>query len=49
MELLQGGNTVLTAKLSADGKTITLGEPVEVELRISKNSTNYDISKMPTF
>lgn len=47
--LIESGNTVLTAKLSADGKKINLGEPVEVELRIAKNSTNYDVSKMPTF
>ncbi|WP_434661472.1 hypothetical protein P5W99_00745 [Paraburkholderia sp. A3BS-1L] len=49
VELIESGNTVLTGKISADGKQAHLGEPVEVELRIAKNKTNYDVSKMPAF
>ncbi|MFT0174194.1 hypothetical protein ACLKMY_35220 [Paraburkholderia mimosarum] len=48
VELIESGNTVRTGKLSADGKLAT-GEPIEVELRIAKNKTNYDVTKMPTF
>ncbi|WP_207005069.1 hypothetical protein [Trinickia mobilis] len=47
--LVEKGHKVYTAKLNAEGTAINLGEPVEVELRIEKNSTNYDISKMPRF
>lgn len=49
VELIESGHTVLTAKLSADGTKLDFGEPVEVELRIAKNKTSYDVSKMPTF
>ncbi|ABK06944.1 hypothetical protein Bcen2424_0190 [Burkholderia cenocepacia HI2424] len=49
VELIESGNTVLTGKISADGKKLLPGEPVEVELRIAKNKTDYDVSKMPTF
>ncbi len=47
--LIESGNKVLTGKLDANGEDLNLGEPVEVELRIAKNSSNYDISKMPKF
>jgi hypothetical protein len=49
VELLESGNTVITGKLNEDKTKLSLGEPAEVELRISKNKTNYDIGKMPTF
>jgi hypothetical protein len=49
VELIESGNTVLTGKVSADGTQLNLGEPVEVELRIAKNKTNYDVRKMPAF
>ena len=45
--LLEAGHTVLTAH--ENGTTITTGEPIEVELRIAKNGTKYDVSTMPTF
>jgi hypothetical protein len=45
--LIEAGNKVLTGK--ENEKTISSGEPIEVELRIAKNKTNYDISNMPTF
>jgi len=49
VELIELGNTVLTGKISADGTKLLPGEAVEVELRIAKNKTDYDVSKMPTF
>lgn len=45
-ELLNSG-TVYTAK--EDNGKITTGEPVMVELRISKNGSDYKIGKMPNF
>ena len=48
-ELLAAGHSVHSAKLDKDGDNITLGAPVEIELRIAKNETNYKISEMPTF
>lgn len=46
-DLLRNGHTVLSAKELSD--KIFVGAPVEVELRIAKNETNYKISDMPTF
>lgn len=48
-ELLANGHTVLSAKHDKVEETITTGKPVEMELRIAKNETNYKISDMPTF
>ncbi len=48
-DLLSGGHTVQSAKLSADRGNLSLGAPVELELRITKNETNYKISEMPKF
>lgn len=45
--LVEAGHTVLTAHEKPD--SISTGEPIEVELRIAKNKTNYDVSKMPKF
>jgi hypothetical protein len=47
--LIEAGHSVITGKASADEKTLDRGEKVEVEIRIAKNSSNYDISTMPTF
>lgn len=49
VSLVESGNTVLTARFDAKENAIYTGEPVEVELRIAKNKTSYDVSKMPTF
>ena len=46
-DLLANGHEVLSAKENED--TITLGAPIESELRISKNETKYKISEMPKF
>lgn len=45
VSLMHGGHAVLTAKKTQTG--ISAGAPVEVELRIAKNQTNYPISQMP--
>lgn len=47
--LIESGHSVITGELSKDGKTLNRGEKVEVELRIARNSSKYDISNMPTF
>jgi hypothetical protein len=47
VELIEHGHTVLTGKI--EGGHIYLGAPVEVELRIAKNETQYPISTMPPF
>lgn len=49
VELIESGHMVLTGKVSTDGKQLRLGEPVEVELRIARNKTYFDVSTMPTF
>lgn len=46
-DLLRKGHTVLSGKEHPD--KISTGAPIEVELRIAKNETNYKISDMPTF
>ena len=46
-DLLRKGHTVLSGKEHPD--KISTGAPVEIELRIAKNETNYKISDMPTF
>lgn len=43
--LLGAGHRVLTAREEDD--SISIGAPVEMELRISKNETEYKISDMP--
>ena len=43
--LMHAGHAVLTARKTATG--ISTGAPVEVELRISRNQSNYPISQMP--
>lgn len=43
--LLDSGNEVLTAKESET--SIASGAPVELELRIARNETNFKISDMP--
>ncbi|KVC71207.1 hypothetical protein WI73_00615 [Burkholderia ubonensis] len=47
VELIESGHEVITARLGEKG--IRMGAPVEVELRIAKNETNYPISEMPGF
>ncbi|MCB4345219.1 hypothetical protein LA345_15025 [Burkholderia vietnamiensis] len=47
VELIENGHEVFTAKIGEKG--IRKGAPVEVELRIAKNETNYPISEMPEF
>jgi hypothetical protein len=49
IELLQHGNTVLTAQYDAIKHEIDTGAAVEIELRITKNDVRFPISKMPTF
>lgn len=46
-DLLAAGHTVLSAKY--EDKLIYTGAPVELELRIARNETQYNVSKMPTF
>lgn len=46
-DLLASGHTVLSAK--ENETSITVGAPIETELRIAKNETDYKISDMPTF
>ena len=43
--LLDANHQVLTANRTSTG--ISTGKPVEMELRISKNETNYKIGDMP--
>lgn len=43
--LLEAGHEVLTAKENPG--SISTGAPVELELRISRNGTKYNISEMP--
>ena len=49
-ELLENGHTVVSGRLidKAAG-TVSLGAPIELELRIAKNETKYKISDMPPF
>jgi hypothetical protein len=47
--LVEAGHTVLTGFFNEKKKTITVGEPIEVELRISKNESRFDVNEMPTF
>lgn len=44
VDLMVVGNTVLTGEVS--NGSLSLGEPVEVELRIAKNGSNFKISGM---
>jgi len=46
-DLLANGHKVLSAKETKD--SIITGAPIEAELRIAKNETDYKISDMPTF
>lgn len=46
-DLLKNGHEVLSAK--ENETTISIGAPVEIELRITKNESKYKISDMPTF
>lgn len=46
-DLIKNGHEVSTAKENKD--RITLGKPVEIELRIAKNETDFKISDMPEF
>ncbi len=46
-DLLANGHTVLSAK--ENEKNLSLGKPIETELRIAKNETQYKVSDMPTF
>ncbi len=43
--LIEDGHQVVTAELT--GGSLALGAPVEVELRISRNKTDFKISDMP--
>lgn len=47
VELIETRYQVFTAR--ENPKTITVGKPVEVELRIAKNETEFPISEMPEF
>lgn len=47
VDILSKGNEVFTAKQNAD--SITLGYPLEFELRITKNDKNFKITDLPTF
>lgn len=47
LTLLANGNAVFSAK--ENDTTITLGAPLEIELRTSKNNEDYKISTMPSF
>jgi hypothetical protein len=47
--LIEAGHSVVTGKVDAATKTLHLGEKVEVEVRIAKNSSQYDIGAMPGF
>jgi hypothetical protein len=49
VSLIEAGHHVITGKFDAARKVISLGEQVEVEVRIAKNSSKYDISTMPAF
>ena len=46
-DLLASGHEVFSAK--ENETSITLGAPVELELRIAKNETKFKISDMPEF
>ena len=46
-ELLVQGHEVLSARELET--TISVGAPIEIELRISNNESYYKISSMPTF
>ncbi|MFZ6655921.1 hypothetical protein [Undibacterium sp. TJN19] len=45
--LIADGNIVLTGRENED--SITVGAPIEAELRIAKNEKHFPISEMPTF
>ena len=48
--LLKNGYTVYSAKeVNGEKEPIKLGVPVEIELRIVENNSNYKISEMPSF
>lgn len=47
--LIEAGHSVVTGSFDAAKNLIHFGEKVEVEVRIAKNSSKYDISTMPTF
>jgi hypothetical protein len=46
-DLLAGGHTVLSGR--ENGKTITTGCPIEIELRIAKNGSIFNLSEMSRF
>lgn len=48
VELLEEGHSVVTGTVSVHGE-LKLGKKVEVELRITRNASNYKISEMPEF
>lgn len=48
-DLLAAGHKVLSAQHDAKKQKLYFGAPVEVELRIAKNETNYKLTEMPTF
>jgi hypothetical protein len=48
-DLLAKGHTVVSGHYNKAKNTISTGAPIELELRIAKNGTDYKISDMPTF
>ncbi len=48
-DLLAAGHKVLSARHDAEKHKLYFGAPVEVELRIAKNETNYKLTEMPEF
>jgi hypothetical protein len=49
-DLLKNGYTVYSAKeVDGEKEPVKLGVPVEIELRIVENNSDYKISEMPSF